>query len=69
MHRLRAPTAFCEFVLVGTLLLAGCAFFRAPEEVREQSGRTTYRVPGGSLAELPSPTPVPEKIPGESKKN
>jgi hypothetical protein len=63
MRRLRSGAILAIF------LFAGCAFFRAPEEVREQSGRTTYRVPGGSLAELPSPTPVPEKIPGESKKN
>ena len=43
--------------------------FRAPEESREESGHAVYRVPGGSLAEMPSPTPVPQKIPGESKKN
>jgi hypothetical protein len=56
-------------MIVGALLLTGCSLFRPPEEVREQSGRTTYRVPGGSVAEMPSPTPVPLKVPGESKKN
>jgi len=50
-------------------LFNGCAFFRPPEEVRQQSGHTVYRVPGGSVAEMPSPTPLPQKVPGESKKN
>jgi hypothetical protein len=69
MRRLETQMIVRRLALVAALLLTGCSFFREPEEVREQSGRTTYRVPGGSLAELPSPTPVPEKIPGESKKN
>ncbi|HLW34782.1 MAG TPA: hypothetical protein VKS98_03905 [Chthoniobacterales bacterium] len=51
------------------LLFNGCGLFGPPEESRQQSGHTVYRVPGGSAAEIPSPTPVPQKIPGESKKN
>jgi hypothetical protein len=51
------------------LLFDSCGFFRAPEEVRQQSGHTVYRVPGGSVAEMPSPTPLPQKVPGDSKKN
>jgi hypothetical protein len=49
-------------------LFGGCSFFGKPEEVREQSGRTTYRVSGGSLAEMPSPTPEVQQIPGESRR-
>jgi hypothetical protein len=51
------------------LLLSGCGLFHAPEESREQTGHATYRVPGGNVAEMPSPTPFAQKIPGESKKN
>jgi len=50
------------------LLFAACSVFRPAEEYREQSGRTVYRVPGGSAAELPSPTPAPQNIPGESRR-
>jgi hypothetical protein len=58
-------------ILAGVAITAaffGCGLFREPEEVREQSGRTVYRVPGGSVAEMPSPTPGPQKIPGESRR-
>jgi hypothetical protein len=51
-----------------TAVFFGCGLFKEPEELREQSGRTVYRVPGGSLAEMPSPTPAPPKIPGESRR-
>jgi hypothetical protein len=51
------------------LLWSGCGFLGAPEEVRQQSGHTVYRVPGGSIAEMASPTPLPQKVPGESRKN
>jgi hypothetical protein len=54
--------------ITAVFLFGGCSLFREPEEVRQQSGRTTYRVPGGSLAEMPSPTPEPQKIPGESRR-
>jgi len=50
-------------------LFSGCGLFHAPEESREQAGHAVYRVPGGSVAEMPSPTPFAQKIPGESKKN
>ncbi|HJT45299.1 MAG TPA: hypothetical protein VJ721_03410 [Chthoniobacterales bacterium] len=48
---------------------SGCDLFRSPEEVRQQTEHTVYRVPGGSVAEMPTPTLIPQKIPGESKKN
>jgi hypothetical protein len=54
--------------ITAVFLFCGCSFFGKPEEVREQPGRTTYRVPGGSVAEMPSPTPEPQKIPGESRR-
>jgi hypothetical protein len=54
--------------ITAVFLFAGCSLFRTPEEVREQSDRTVYRVPGGSVAEMPSPTPAPQKVPGESRK-
>jgi len=54
--------------ITALFLFGSCSLFREPEEVREQSGRTVYRVPGGSLAEMPSPTPEPQKIPGESRR-
>jgi hypothetical protein len=60
---------FIGMAITLLLLLDGCGFFRAPEEVRQQSGHTVYRVPGGSVAEMSSPTPVPQTVPGESKKN
>jgi hypothetical protein len=54
--------------ITAAFLFGGCSLFRPPEEVREQSGRTTYRVPGGNAAEMSSPTPAPQKIPGESRR-
>jgi len=53
--------------ITAVTLFAACTLFRPAEEYREESGRTVYRVPGGSAAELPSPTPAPQKIPGEAR--
>jgi len=46
---------------------AACGFFEPQEQVRQEPGRTTYRVPEGSSLESPDITPVPEKVPGESR--
>jgi hypothetical protein len=46
---------------------AACGFFGAPEQVREEPGRTTYRAPEDNSLERPDITPVPEKVPGESR--
>jgi hypothetical protein len=51
-----------------TAAFFGCGLFKEPEEVREQTGRTVYRIPGGNAAEMSSPTPAPQKIPGESRR-
>jgi hypothetical protein len=54
--------------ITAVFLFVGCGLFRAPEELREKSSRATYRVPGGSLAEMPSPTPAPQTVLGESRR-
>ena len=46
---------------------AACGFFGPQEQVRQEPGRTTYRVPEGNSLERPDFTPVPEKVPGESR--
>jgi hypothetical protein len=55
--------------ITALLLPIGYRFFGNPEEMRQQSDETVYRVPGANAAEMPSPTPVPQKVPGESKKS
>jgi hypothetical protein len=66
---LRVKRIFSAVAITLVFLFNACGLFRPPEEVRQQSGRTVYRVPGGTLAEMSSPTPVPQRVPGESKKN
>jgi hypothetical protein len=68
-RRCRVNRILAGVAITAVILFAGCSFFRSPEEMRQQSARTVYRVPGGSLAEMESPTPVPQKVAGESKKN
>jgi hypothetical protein len=46
---------------------AACGFFGPQEQVRQEPGRTTYRVPEGNSLEPPDITPVQEKVPGESR--
>jgi hypothetical protein len=46
---------------------AGCGFLGTQEQVRQEPGRTTYRVPEDNSLERPDVTPVPEKVPGESR--
>jgi hypothetical protein len=46
---------------------AGCGFLGPQEQVRREPGRTTYRVPEDNSLERPDITPVPEKVPGESR--
>ena len=46
---------------------AGCGFLGPQEQVRQESGRTTYRVPEDNLLERPDITSVQEKVPGESR--
>ena len=60
------------FVHAGVLFsiagaFAACGFFGPQEQVRQEPGRTTYRVPEGNSLEPPDITPVPEKVPGESR--
>ena len=47
--------------------LAGCGLLGPQEEFREEPGSATYRVPEGDSLERPEVTPVPEKVPGESR--
>jgi len=60
---------FAALAITLLLLFNSCGLFGPPEESRQQAGHAVYRVPGGSVADMPSPTPIPQKIPGESKKN
>jgi hypothetical protein len=53
------------FCIAGTF--AACGFLQPQEEVRQEPGRTTYRAPEGSSIESPDTTPVPQKVPGESR--
>jgi hypothetical protein len=46
---------------------AGCGLFGPQEQVRQEPGRTTYRVPEDNSLEGPDITPVQEKVPGESR--
>ena len=46
---------------------AGCGLFGPQEQVRQEPGRTTYRVPEDNSLERPDITPVKEKVPGESR--
>jgi hypothetical protein len=48
-------------------VFAACGFFGPQEQVRQEPGRTTYRVPEGNSLEPPDITPVQEKVPGESR--
>jgi len=46
---------------------AGCGWFNTPEAYKSESGRTTFRAAAQSPGE-PDVTPVPQTIPGESRK-
>ena len=46
---------------------AACGFFGPQEQVRQEPGRTTYRVPEVNSLERPDIPPVPDKVPGESR--
>lgn len=47
--------------------VAGCGFLGPQEQVRQEPGRTTYRVPEDNSLERPDITPIQEKVPGESR--
>jgi hypothetical protein len=55
--------------ITAVLLSIGYGFLGNPEEMRQRSGETVYRGPGGNAAEMAWPTRVPQKVPGESKKS
>jgi hypothetical protein len=46
---------------------AGCGLFGTPEQVRQESGRTTYRAVEDNSLERPDIAPVSQKVPGESR--
>ena len=46
---------------------AGCGFLGPQEQVRQESGRTTYRAAEDNSLERPDITPVQEKVLGESR--
>ena len=46
---------------------AACGFLGPQEQVRQEPGRTTYRVPEENSLERPDITPVQEKVPGEPR--
>jgi hypothetical protein len=56
---------FILFSIAGAF--ASCGFFGPQEQVRQEPGRTTYRVPDSNSLERPDITPVTEKVPGESR--
>jgi len=58
---------FLAITIMATFILVSCGFFGAPEEVRQQPGRAIYRAPGEIVASNESPTPAPQKVPGESR--
>jgi hypothetical protein len=53
------------FLITGAF--AACGFLGTPEQVRREPGRTTYRAVEDNSLERPDITPVPEKVPGESR--
>lgn len=48
-------------------VLVSCGLLGPQEQVREEPGRTTYRAAQDTSLERPDTTPVPEKVPGESR--
>jgi hypothetical protein len=48
-------------------VFASCSLLGPHEQVREEPGRTTYRAAEDTSLERPDATPVPEKVPGESR--
>jgi PBP1b-binding outer membrane lipoprotein LpoB len=53
--------------ITAIFFLAGCSWFGSPEAYKSESGRTTFRAANESPTEHPDVTPVPQKIPGESR--
>jgi hypothetical protein len=47
---------------------AACSWFGTSEQVRQEPGRATYRAAEDNSLERPDITPVPQKVPGESRK-
>lgn len=52
--------------IVVTFFFSGCDWFGSPELYKSEPGRTTYRAVDESLPDA-EVTPVPQKIPGESR--
>jgi hypothetical protein len=46
---------------------AACGFLGPQEQVRRETGRTTYRAAEGNSPDRPDIPPVQEKVPGESR--
>ena len=63
--RLLVKRTLVLFSIAGAF--AACGLLGTPEQVRQESGRTTYRLPQDNLLERPDITPVQEKVPGESR--
>jgi hypothetical protein len=64
MRSLRTQMIFWRLARVGTPLLTGYSSFVHRKKFANKGGRTTYRVPGGSAANLPSLTPPSSKNSG-----
>jgi hypothetical protein len=56
---------FILFFIAGSF--AACSWFGTPEQVRQERGRATYRAAEDNSLEQPEVTPVPQKVPGESR--
>jgi hypothetical protein len=50
-----------------TGVLTSCGLLGPQEQVREEPGRTTYRAAEDTSLERPDTTPIPQKVPGESR--
>jgi hypothetical protein len=53
--------------IAGSLTIAACTFFEPGEAIREESGRTLYRVAEENPTDAPDVTPLREKVPGETR--
>jgi len=58
--------AFIIFFIAGSF--AAGSWFGTPEQVRREPGRATYRAASDNSLDSPEITPVPQKVPGESRK-
>jgi hypothetical protein len=54
-------------MFAASLTIAACSWFGSSEAIRSESGRTVYRSAEETPLEVPEITPVPQKVPGETR--